>query len=136
MTIEICGEYFELAADKTGLPFISREIPTGSFNFIARRDQKYTIAEIIDIVNDALLLQNYILIKKETSFTIVPADREIDPHFVPYVASDQLQEHGKTEIVATFVKLQSLSANDLATIDRIAGPLMERLGYDRRTANL
>ena len=108
------GTVFEWLADKSGLPFISRDVPTGSFNFIARKDQKYTIPQIIDIINDGLLLQNYVLIKRKTSFTVVPAG-EIDPsQLTLHVARTGTDEHGKTEIVYTIVKLKTLVAKDMA----------------------
>ena len=46
---------FEFLTDKTGRHFISGDAPTGTFNFIGQRGRKYTIPQIIDIINDGLL---------------------------------------------------------------------------------
>lgn len=104
----------EWLVDKTGMPFVSANLPTGSFNFIAKKGQKFTIPQIVDIINDGLLSQNYVLIQRSTSFTVIPADQEISHSLVPHVAPRQLGDHGKTEIVATIVKLKSLAAKDMA----------------------
>ncbi len=34
--------------------------PTGTFNFIGKQDEKYTLPQIIDIINDGLLTQKYV----------------------------------------------------------------------------
>src|SRR5262249_44642529 len=57
---------------------------------------------------------NYILINRRTSFTLVPADQEIDPVIVPRIAPHDLSKHGKTEIVSTVVQLKNLLAENTA----------------------
>src|SRR5262245_57020173 len=48
----------ECVCDTTGLPVIPVvSSPTGSFNFINPKGKKYTIPEIIDIINDGLAIQ-------------------------------------------------------------------------------
>jgi hypothetical protein len=114
---------FEWLTDKTGTVFIPKDIPTGTFNFIAKKGQKFTIPQIIDIINDGLLLQKYVLINRRTSFTVVPADQEIDPFLLPRVALDELAKHGRTEIVSTIVTLKTLTAEDVAgEVRRQMGP--------------
>ena len=63
----------------------------------------------------------------------------LDVPFDPQVLATPRRIHnidGTPELIRNFNErsLQQLSASDLATIDRIAGPLMERLGYERRGA--
>jgi hypothetical protein len=117
------GAVFEWLTDKTGIPFIPRDIPTGTFNFIARKDQKLTIPQVIDIINDGLILQNYLLINRGTSFTVVPADLEISPFLLPQVAPAELRRHGRTEIVSTIVKLKVLGAEEMAAeVKKQMGP--------------
>jgi hypothetical protein len=105
------GAVFEWLTDKTGRPFISRDIPPGTFNFITQKDQKFTIPQVIDIINDGLYPLKYVLIDKGTSFTVYPADLDFE---APRVAPEDLSKHGQTEIVATVLKLKSLVAEDLA----------------------
>ncbi len=66
----------EWLADQTGRPFISNIRPKGSINFKAKPSEKYTIPQIMDIINDALLPQKMILLNRGSSFTIVPTDEK------------------------------------------------------------
>ncbi len=113
---------FEWLTDKTGKPFISRDLPPGSLNFIARQGQKFSIPEIIDIVNDGLLPLRYVLINRRTSFTLVPAS-DINPINVPRISTQEFGEHGQSEVVSTILKLKTLVAADLATeVKKQMGP--------------
>lgn len=105
---------FEWLADKTGTVVITKDLPSGTFNFIAKQGQQFTISQIIDIINHGLLAHKYVLINRGASFTIVPADEEIDPSLVPRIPLGELDRHGKTEIVSTILKLRNLSAVETA----------------------
>ena len=114
---------FEWLTDKTGKPFVSRDIPPGTFNFIAKKGQQFTIPEIIDIINDGLLPLKYVLINRRTSFTLVPADLDIDQAIVPRITPKELMDHGQTEVVSTILKLKTLVAEDLASeVKKQMGP--------------
>jgi hypothetical protein len=69
---------FQWLVDQTGLKYGSSYIPQGSFTFKSPIDRKYTISEVIDIINEALDSnpdqQRFLLIRRETSFVLVPAD--------------------------------------------------------------
>ena len=110
-------------------------MPTGSFTFIAPKGsvgatQGYTIPEVIDIINEALLTapptQRYQIIRREMTFTLVPADEEIDPILLPRVTIDELKGRGNTEIVSTVLQLNTLVAEDYAPeVKRMLGPFGE-----------
>jgi type II secretory pathway component GspD/PulD (secretin) len=136
---------FEWLSDKTGKPFITKNIPPGTFNFIAKKDRQYTLPEIIDIVNDGLLQTRYVLINRRSSFTVIPADQPIDPAILAYVTRAELTGHGHTEIVATVVKLTTMNAEELAGEVRkqmgpfgkvVALPSMNRLVLQDTVGNL
>src|SRR5438874_6989525 len=85
------------------LPYISNYKPTGSFNFIPEKlangqNREYTLPEVIDILNDALILQKFILIRRVASFMVIPADEKIDPALLPRIAVEDLPKRGKTEL--------------------------------------
>src|SRR5438128_880422 len=103
---------FEWLTDKTGREFISTNTPSGTLNFIAPKGKKYTIPQIIDIINDGLLKEKWVLLNRGTSFTVVPADEKIDPALVPRIALSELAEHGNTEIVSTVYQCTALVAED------------------------
>jgi N-acyl-D-aspartate/D-glutamate deacylase len=88
-------------------------------------DQQYwgRMKEIIDIINDGLLPLKYVLINRRTSFTLVPADIEIDQILMPRVTLEELADHGQTEVVSTILKLKTLVAEDLASeVKKQMGP--------------
>ncbi len=106
---------------ESGLGFASTDKPpTGSFNFQPPHGpdgkvKQYTIKQVIDILNDALLTKGYLLMRREGSFTIIPAEERPDPSSVPAVKPDELNDRGNREFVKVFVgPLQSVNADDLA----------------------
>lgn len=120
------SKVMEWLSDQTGLHFISNHIPTGTFNFIPPKDKKYTIPEVIDLLNDGLLLHKYVLIRRDTSFTILPADEKIDPALVPRIALEDLKDRGKTEMVSVVLKLKALISTDFAPeVKKMMGPFGE-----------
>src|SRR5262249_53256320 len=73
----------EWVAEKTGLPMVGNVKPTGTFTFVSPvagdgRVRQYTLAEIIDILNDALIEQHFLLMRRSNNFVIVPTDKKID----------------------------------------------------------
>jgi len=125
-------QVFEWLTDQTGLPVVSQYKPSGSFTFISPRGadklpRNYTIPEIIDILNEGLLAgpetQQYVLIRRQQSFTLVPANEEIRPEILPRVPLDELPSRGKTEIVSVMLPLLSLVAEDVAPeVKKMMGP--------------
>jgi type II secretion system protein D len=125
-------QVFEWLSDQTGLTFNSINVPPGSFTFIAPKGsvgatQGYTIPEVIDHLNEAMLAapptQRWQLIRREVSFTLVPADDPIDPILVPRITVDELKGRGTTEIVSIVLQLNTLVAEDFAPeVKRMLGP--------------
>src|SRR5438132_8553666 len=53
---------FEWLTEKTGREFVSPVSPSGTLNFIAPKGKKYSIPQIIDIINDGLLKEKWVLL--------------------------------------------------------------------------
>jgi len=116
----------EWLSNETGLPVITTATPTGTFNFYGNPKKKYTIPEVIDVINEGLLEKKFVLIRKDASFTIVPADLQVDPSIVPQIRVEDLKNRGNTEIVQVFVDLRSLVAEDVAgEVRKMMGPFAE-----------
>src|SRR5262249_55519299 len=77
------GAVFEWLTEQPAKPFVPSFNPTGSFPFIGPAGRKYTIPEVIDIINEGLLAnsatQKFYLINRGQSFTLIPADEKPDP---------------------------------------------------------
>jgi type II secretory pathway component GspD/PulD (secretin) len=112
---------FAWLSDETGLPVVTSFKPTGSFTFIPPNGRKYTISEIIDILNESLLVQKYLLIRRQGSFALLPADEK--PENVPLVRVEDLKDYGNSELVSVIIPLRMLDAEDVAPeVKKLLGP--------------
>jgi type II secretory pathway component GspD/PulD (secretin) len=128
------GSVLEWLADQTGLTVNSNYKPTGTFTFIApqRSTQQYSLPQVIDVLNEALAGQKYILIRGERSFTIVPADERIDPAMLPRVRPEDLDQRGNTELVSVVWSLTALAADDAAAeVKKMMGPFGQVVPLER-----
>jgi RNA polymerase sigma factor (sigma-70 family) len=118
---------FEWYSDLTSLPYIGTVKPTGTFTFVpAPGKRQYTLEEITDFLNEALLAQKYLLVRRDASFTVLPAEEKIDPSLLPRVGVDDLEKRGKTELVTVMLALANLTAKELAPdVKKLLGPFGE-----------
>ncbi len=114
------SQVFEFLTDKTELPFIGTNIPTGTFNFTPPKDKKFNLGEIIDIINDALLCQpenaKWLLIRRSHSFAVIPADQKPDQSIIRLVSIEDLPNCGRTEMVRVQTQLAGVTAEDVAPV--------------------
>src|SRR5262249_8526173 len=92
------SKVMEWLGGQTGLQFTGKINATGTFNYIGpqtigKEPKKLSIPEVIDIINETLLSENYLLIRREASFMIVAADTKIDPILLKTVSAADLPEH-------------------------------------------
>ena len=110
---------FEWLADASGLAFINIDAPppSGTFTFINPRvdgkPKTYTIPEIIEIINDGLA-PRFMLLRRNTSFRVVPADIPIDKELLQQVTREELAERGRNEVVILELQLKTINAEDFA----------------------
>ena len=129
-------QVLEWFADQTGLKMISNNCPSDTFTFIPPQGKLYTIPEIVDIVNEALLAhaskEQYVLIRRTQTFTLVPANQKIDPLLLQRVSVADLPRRGQTEIVSVVVPLATLVAADVEpTIKKLLSPFGEAVAIDQ-----
>src|SRR5689334_15169965 len=99
------GSVLEWLSDQTGMPVsTSSAKPTGTLTFInpsvSGTPKKYSLPEVIDILNGELFKQKLILVRRPKMFSIEPADEKIDPAILPRVSADDLDKYGDTEVVS------------------------------------
>ena len=97
---------------ESGLVWVGSIKVPGSFTVKAAPDQKFTIPEIVDLMNEQLLVKKFLLIRRGMSFTILPADEPIDPTLIPRIAVDELPGRGRTEIVQVVAPLKTLAIQE------------------------
>lgn len=121
------AEVLEWLVDQTGMQVISPNKPAGTFTFIAPKvdgkPREYTIPEVIDIINEALSQQKFMLLRREASYTIVLADDVINDWILPRIRTEDLPARGKTEMVSTVLQLNALVAEDMVPeVRKMMGP--------------
>jgi type II secretion system protein D len=121
------SEVLEWLVDQTGMQVISPTKPAGTFTFIAPKvngvPREYTIPEVIDIINEALSQQRYMLIRRQASYTIVAADDVINDWILPRITAEDLPTRGKTEMVSVVLQLNALVAEDMVPeVRKMMGP--------------
>jgi hypothetical protein len=111
-------------SDITGLPYVGTYKPKGTVNFMPPKGKRqYTLTEITDLLNELLLAQKYILIRRDHSFTLLAADEKIDPSLLPRVRPDDLTRRAKTELVTVLLPLARLNAEDIGPeVKKMLGP--------------
>jgi type II secretory pathway component GspD/PulD (secretin) len=121
------SEVFNWLSKRTGKPIITIEIPRGTFTFVpSRAGQAYTDAEVIDILNDALLAQEFTLRVRERSLALVPVRAVYDPGRLPRVTLDNLDSFGKREVVPLVVPLGTLKLEAVVPeVQKLLGPCGE-----------
>jgi ferric-dicitrate binding protein FerR (iron transport regulator)/tetratricopeptide (TPR) repeat protein len=109
---------FRWLSDETSLNVVRTFTPTGTFTFTNPQDRRYTLPEMVDIINKGLLnnesTQRYLLIRRDRNFTLVRADEKLNPDLLRKVTPEQLVEHGNTEIVQCEKQLTSADPETLA----------------------
>jgi type II secretory pathway component GspD/PulD (secretin) len=114
----------EWLCDQTGMAMATTTKPTGTLTFIDSGNRKYTIPEIVDLLNEQLLAQKLLLIRRDRFFTIVAADEKIPPELLPRIELSELDRRGSSELAQIVLPLKSLVAEDEAVeIKKMMGPL-------------
>jgi type II secretory pathway component GspD/PulD (secretin) len=122
------GSVLEWLSDQAGMPVsTSSAKPTGTLTFISPRvdgvPKQYSLPEVIDILNDELLKQNLILVRRAKTFTVEGADKPIDPAALPRVTPNELEQYGNTEMVSVVFPLKALVADVFAKeVEGMLGP--------------
>jgi RNA polymerase sigma factor (sigma-70 family) len=121
------AKVFEWYSNQTGLGYVGTVKPTGTFTFIPPRGKRtYTLAEITDILNEALLARKYLLLRRTATFTVLPADEKVDPTLVPRVRLGDLEKRGRTELVSVVLPLTRVRAKEVGgDVKKMLGPFGE-----------
>ena len=123
-------EVFTWLANTSGKNVVGVPKPTGSFTFVSPKGRTYTMPEVIDIINEALLTnsqtQKYIMLNRESNFILVPADEKIDGILLPRIRPEELDKHGRTELVQIIMTLKTLNVTEMTgEVKKMMGPFGE-----------
>ena len=95
---------FEWLSDQTGMqvlfaPGVKDPGGLDSASIITPKGRQYTLPQLIDVLNEALIVQKHIMIRRDTSFVIYPADKRIPGFDVPHHPSAQLQTEDRKVVI-------------------------------------
>ena len=118
------NDVLEWFSKESGLQIISAVRPTGSVTLKPGKDKKYTMGEAVDLLNELLMQQKFLLIRRDQSFFIWPTDEPVEPFLVPRLTPDQLPKRGKTELVQVLLPLDGSMpvAEHADEIKKMLGP--------------
>jgi RNA polymerase sigma factor (sigma-70 family) len=127
------NKVFEWYAEVSGLTYVGQEKLPGTLTLIPPdRKRQYTLDEVTELLNEALFVRKYILVRRTTSFTVLPADEKIDPTFLPRVRLEDLEKRGRTELVTVLLPLTTLKARDIGPeVKKMIGPFGEVIILDK-----
>ncbi len=132
-------QVLEWFADNAKLAFVGNYKPAGTFTFVPPKVngqlKTYTLAEIVDILNEALVVNSstkrYVLVRRSQSFTLVLADDKIPRDMIPTVDVADLPSRGRTEIVRINVVLEGADAEETAPkIKKMMTQLGDAVAFD------
>ena len=116
-------DVLEWFAKESGLTPILTVRPTGSVTLQPPKDRQYTLGEVVDLLNEALIQQRFILIRRQVSFYIHPSDEKIDASWVPRIELHELPSRGRTELVQVIIPLKTLTVEETAPeVQRLLSP--------------
>lgn len=122
-----------LADNSGGLPIVSTTKPQGTFNFVSPAGKKYTLPQIVDILNRSLLTNKIIILRNSSNFTIIPNDEAltIDTTILPNITVEDLeiakpadqQHYGQTELCQVTFTLNGMTCDEAeAALTGAKGP--------------
>lgn len=107
------AEVLDWYAKETGMTLITIVKPTGSLTLKPGKDRKFTMAEVTDLLNEALTQQKFILIRRHQTFFIHPADEKVDPTWIPRIELSELPKRGRSEIVQVIIPIKGMVVADV-----------------------
>jgi type II secretory pathway component GspD/PulD (secretin) len=113
-------------ADNCRMPVVGSQRPQGSFTFVSPANMRYTIPQIVDILNSRLIAQKMLIIREPDKFVVLSTDanaNELEMQPLLRVQIDDLevdkpydqQKYGRSELAQVNFKLNSLSPDEAET---------------------
>ncbi|HEY1191334.1 MAG TPA: secretin N-terminal domain-containing protein [Gemmata sp.] len=106
------NEVLDWYAKETGLTLITTVKPTGTVTLKPGKDKQFTIGQVTDLINEAMMQQKFLLIRRHMTFFIQPSDEKVDPTLLPRITLDELPKRGRTEIVQIVIPVKGMEVND------------------------
>ena len=111
-------------AELAELQLILNFKPPGTFDYTSTK--AYTIPEALDVLNEVLLAEGFVVLRNDRFLTLAALDKPLPLNQVPTVVQEDLSQHGRNEFVTVVKRLKFA---DPATIEpevkKLLGPYGE-----------
>ncbi len=104
--------------------------PTGTFTFVDERP--YPASEALDLLNDYLLAEGFLLVRNGNKLTAVAAGGPIQEGIVPFVPMRQIEILGRNELASVAIPIR---ATDAAMVMNEVQALLSRVGRAQVVSN-
>ncbi len=109
----------DLVAEKFGGEIVeARGRPTGTFSLFSpsqgEEPHTYNISEFVELVNEVLVDNHYLLLRRALSWNLLWADQRVEPFLVAHIQPKDLGNRKSTELVSLEVELRTLRAPTIA----------------------
>lgn len=123
-------------AKETGLTQVTTVVPPGTFTFEPPKpNQRYTVVEIDDILNEALVPQKFILVRRKLTFFVCNPDDLRDPRHM-YCPLEELVNRASAEVVQVRLPLPAGIEGAEAELKRLLTPFGSLVMLKKGTAVL
>ena len=80
-----------------------------------KSDEKYTLPQLIDLLNEVLARKEWIIIRREHSFLLHPTDEKVPPEILSQILPEELPKRGRSEFVQVVIRLdEGIVASEVA----------------------
>ena len=108
-------------AENANLSLHATKIPPGTCNYTD--PDLYTPDQALDRINELMIAQGFILIRKKRSLYCWPLEKPIPTSLVPQVSLEELDSRGENEMVTVHLSLKRLLAEETGKqIEKLKGP--------------
>src|SRR5262245_65308333 len=88
------------------------------------KPKRYTIPQIIEVLNEYLLFKQCILTRTKAGWELFSTAEKIDPARLPQITFTELKDRARTEPVSVVVPLDGLKAPEFVDdVRKLLGPL-------------
>jgi type II secretory pathway component GspD/PulD (secretin) len=113
----------EWFANQADLSLVMDAPPSGTFNYIDRRQDSHSPSEAIDLLNSVLLTKGYTLVRRERMLMLINLEDGIPPNLVSQVLPEQLDDRGEFELASCLFTLERMTTEDAKKeISSLLGP--------------
>lgn len=117
-------------AKQNGMALQMLSEPTGTFTFVDQRP--YPASEALDLLNDYLISEGFLLIRNGNKLTSITAGGPIQEGIVPFVPMRQIEILGRNELASVAIPIR---ATDAAMVMNEVQSLLSRVGRAQVVSN-